>query len=332
MTRYCISTSKARNTGGRASNRFSVTAVFIAAASSNSRACVGTIKIRLTAPGRCPLLPARCAKRETPFGLPICTTVSTGRKSTPRSRLDVQTTTFSRPACSDSSTQVRISVLREPWCSAMMPAQSGRAAKICWYQISACPRVLVNTSVLPEDSSTGSNCGNIDNPRCPDQGKRSTSSGMSVVISVSRWMSANTIAPVSARVPNSTCMASRKFPMVALIPHMHKPLANTFNLDSASSICTPLLVPSSSCHSSTTTACNPAKYSPVDFCDNRMCKLSGVVINTSGGFFFCFARCALLVSPVLFSTRQGKSRCRIKSLKAAVISGASARIGVIQII
>ncbi len=40
----------------------------------------------------------------------------------------------------------------EPWCSAMRPAQSGRASRSAWYQSSACERVFVNASRLRLDA------------------------------------------------------------------------------------------------------------------------------------------------------------------------------------
>ena len=40
-----------------------------------------------------------CKNLATPFGEPTCITVSTGRKSTPRSRLAVHTTAFNLPVC-----------------------------------------------------------------------------------------------------------------------------------------------------------------------------------------------------------------------------------------
>ena len=64
----------------------------------SSSAFVGTHVTRLTAPGRWPLRPARCSSRATPLGLPICSTRSTGEKSTPRSSDDVATTQRSRPS------------------------------------------------------------------------------------------------------------------------------------------------------------------------------------------------------------------------------------------
>ena len=69
-----------------------------AATSTSSKALVGTQVTRLSAPGWWPLRPARCARRAIPFGLPTCSTRSTGEKSTPRSRLEVQTTQRSAPA------------------------------------------------------------------------------------------------------------------------------------------------------------------------------------------------------------------------------------------
>ena len=68
-----------------------------AATSISSSAFVGTHVTRLTAPGRCPLRPARCSSRATPFGLPTWSTRSTGEKSTPRSSDDVATTQRSAP-------------------------------------------------------------------------------------------------------------------------------------------------------------------------------------------------------------------------------------------
>ena len=54
-----------------------------------------------------------------PLAEPICSTRSTGRKSTPRSRLDVHTTARSVPPFSPSSTHSRTSRASEPWCSAI---------------------------------------------------------------------------------------------------------------------------------------------------------------------------------------------------------------------
>ena len=75
---------------------------------------IGADVARDVRPGACPLRPARCSNRATPLGLPICSTRSTGRKSTPRSRLDVATTAFNRPSFSPISTQSRTSRASEP--------------------------------------------------------------------------------------------------------------------------------------------------------------------------------------------------------------------------
>ena len=69
-----------------------------AATSTSSRALVGTQVSRLTAPGWWPLRPARWIRRPTALGLPTWSTRSTGVKSTPRSRVEVQTTQRSRPS------------------------------------------------------------------------------------------------------------------------------------------------------------------------------------------------------------------------------------------
>ncbi len=64
--------------GVRASMRRASAARRAAAASTSSSAWVGTTVMRETAPGAWPLRPARCSRRATPFGLPICNTWSTG--------------------------------------------------------------------------------------------------------------------------------------------------------------------------------------------------------------------------------------------------------------
>ena len=101
-----------------------------ATASTSSSVLVGTSVTRLARPGAWPLRPARCSRRATPFAEPICSTRSTGRKSTPRSSDEVATTAFSRPSLRPSSTQSRTSLSSEPWCSATTPAQSGRASRM----------------------------------------------------------------------------------------------------------------------------------------------------------------------------------------------------------
>ena len=98
----------------RLSIRFAAIAVLTAAASISSSEWLGTMVTRETRPGAWPLRPARCRSRATPLGEPICSTRSTGRKSTPRSRLEVQTTALSVPAFRPCSTQSRVSRDSEP--------------------------------------------------------------------------------------------------------------------------------------------------------------------------------------------------------------------------
>ena len=109
VQRYCSNTSKHNSIGSLLSMAISVMACFNAATSNNSNECVGRKYILLISPGRCPLLPALCKNLAMPLGEPTCITVSTGRKSTPRSRLDVQTTAFNFSVCKDSSTHKRSS-------------------------------------------------------------------------------------------------------------------------------------------------------------------------------------------------------------------------------
>ena len=98
----------------------------------------------------------------------------------------------------------------------------------------------------------------------------------------------------------------------------------------ASSVCTPRLEPNSSCHSSTTNRSRCAKSCSCDFPERRRCRLSGVMIKTSGSLFFCFCRSALLVSPFLILTVQGIPISTVASSMALPMSLASARSGVTQ--
>ena len=152
------------------------------AASSNSNVLVGTSVMRLARPGAWPLRPARCSKRATPLAEPICSTRSTGKKSTPKSSDEVATTARSRPSFRPNSTQARTSLSKLPWCRAMCPAQSGLAASSSWYQISACDRVLVNTKVGPDSSIACTTLPTMRAPKCPAQEYLPGLSGSSVSI------------------------------------------------------------------------------------------------------------------------------------------------------
>ena len=98
----------------RASTRPACAARRAATASTSSSVFVGTSVMRLARPGAWPLRPARCSSRATPFGEPICSTCSTGRKSTPRSSELVHTTACSRPLRMPSSTYSRVALSSEP--------------------------------------------------------------------------------------------------------------------------------------------------------------------------------------------------------------------------
>ena len=94
-----------------------------------------------------------------------------GVKSTPRSSVEVQTTQRSLPSRSPSSTHSRVPRSSEPWWSAMMPAQSGRAASSAWYQISAVARVLVKTSALSPSSMARDDLGQQPQADLPGPGE-----------------------------------------------------------------------------------------------------------------------------------------------------------------
>ena len=83
VTRCCTSTSSGLSGATRFSMRPAATARRAATASTSSSVLVGTSVTRLTRPGWWPQRPARCSSRATPLAEPICSTRSTGRKSTP---------------------------------------------------------------------------------------------------------------------------------------------------------------------------------------------------------------------------------------------------------
>ena len=168
--KYWINTSKQSSIGILLSIMFSLMACFNAAASTNSKALVGRKYNLLISPGPWPLLPALCKKRATPFGEPTWITVSTGLKSTPRSRLAVHTTAFSFWVCKASSTQSLNSCSILPWCKAMAPANCGAAVNKLWYHVSLMPRVLIKINVVLLFSMTGTKRCTILIPKCPAQG------------------------------------------------------------------------------------------------------------------------------------------------------------------
>ncbi len=316
--------------------RPSASACRAAAASTSSRLCVGTRVMLDVRPGAWPERPARCTRRPTPLAEPICSTCPTGRKSTPRSRLDVQTTALSRPALRPFSTQARTSCPSEPWCNARVPAQSGRASSRAWYQRSACERVLVKTSDDAHDSMESTTCGSSARPMWPAQAKRSTLAG-----SITSTCSALSIRPCTSTAGgaavapctgrgSSVSSASCRLPSVADMPQTCSAGFQPDRRASASCACTPRLLPTSSCHSSTTTSCTWRRRSWASARASSSDTLSGVVTSSVGRRRSCAARSPLAVSPVRRPLVQSGARSGRGAARARSVSAARARMGVIH--
>ena len=331
MTTCCTSTSSGLSGDSRFSTRPSSAARRAAAASISSIVWVGTSVRRLARPGAWPLRPARCRMRATPFGEPICSTRSTGRKSTPRSSDEVATTARSRPALRPSSTHSRVALSIEPWCNAISPAHSGFAASSSWYQISAWERTLVKTSVVPDFaiSSTTGCC--MRAPRWPAQEYLPGSGGISVSITSFLSMRPRTsFGSGCGSGPQSTAMACSRLPSVALKPQVTSLGLKRRSRARASCVCTPRLLPISSCHSSTTTYSTLRSSSRGSLRVSISVRDSGVVTSTVGKRRSCRARSALEVSPVRWPMLQVGASAASGSVSARVVSEASARIGVSQ--
>ena len=328
VTRCCTSTSSGFAGASRGSMRPAATASRAAAASMSSSAWVGTSVTREGRPGEWPERPARCTSRATPLALPTCSTRSTGEKSTPRSRLDVQTTALSRPALSPVSTHSRTERSSEPWCSASRPAQSGRASSSAWYQSSACERVLVKTSVLALASSSAITGASIRMPRWPPHGNRSVDGGSSASTTSDLGTCPRTSRPRSCAT--SACIAASRLPSVADNPQTRSAGLKRASRASASCTCTPRLLPSSSCHSSMTTRATRPSAWGLSARDSMSDRLSGVVTSASGSRRSCRARTDEDVSPVRRPTAQSSPNSASGAASAWAVSEASARIGVIH--
>ncbi len=132
------------------------------------------------------------------------------------------------------------------------------------------------------------------NPKCPRHGKVSIFLGMmdfTTIFLRTFALIKTELFRNSVSIPRSTSCACSRFPMVAEIPQMRNWGEMVFKRDNPSSICTPRLLPSSSCHSSTTTAFSGLKVFSYPLLASNSIKLSGVVIRRSGMLFFC---CALI--------------------------------------
>ena len=168
----------------------------------------------------------------------------------------------------------------------------------------------------------------------PAQGKRSIGSGMSVSISSFRGIAAETTRALpTAAGPTRAAVASARLASVAERPQVTSPDRRARRRASASSVCTPRFVESSSCHSSTITVSSEAKISWAVSRERRMESVSGVVTSAVGQLSRSRRRSACDVSPVRMPTEspvvRGR-RGRSGSSRAAAVSAARARSGVIQ--
>ena len=103
--------------------------------------------------------------------------------------------------------------------------------------------------------------------------------------------------------PTSVARASSRLASVAERPQVQRPGESVRNRASASSVCTPRLVASSSCHSSTITVSSAANTSAAVSSESRIESVSGVVISPSGQASRSCRRLAAEESPVRRSTR-----------------------------
>ena len=141
----------------------------------------------------------------------------------------------------------------------------------------------------------------------PAQGNRSIGSGISVLICRRRGMRAVISRAAEAwGGPTSVARASSRLASVAERPQVQRPGESVRRRASASSVCTPRLVASSSCHSSTTTVSSVANTSAAVSSESRIESVSGVVTSPSGQAWRSCRRFAAEESPVRRSTRHAR--------------------------
>ena len=136
-------------------------------------------------------------------------------------------------------------------------------------------------------------------------------------------------APAASR-PSSASRATSRFPSVAESPSIRSAGRKRRRRARASSVCTPRFDPSSSCHSSTTTSSRWSNSSGASSRVSSSDRLSGVVTSAVGSRSRWRARMRAGVSPVRDSTVHGSPRSSTGARRAASVSAASARSGVIQ--
>ena len=149
-----------------------------------------------------------------------------------------------------------------------------------------------------------------------------------------------TLAVATPAGPTSAARASSRLASVAESPHVASPGARVRRRASASSVCTPRFVASSSCHSSTITVSRSAKRSWAFSSERSTESDSGVVTSPSGQRLRSRLRSAAVESPVRSDTCQRGDRRRSPASQSARsgrgrssdrrVSAASARSGVIH--
>ena len=184
-------------------------------------------------------------------------------------------------------------------------------------------------STVPEEATASTTLGSSRMPRCPAHGNRSTSGGTSARMRISLGTSPRMSSP-SCPGPSRTSMACSRLPSVADRPQVFSPGASRLSRARQSWSWTPRLLPSSSCHSSTTTERTPASSRCASAWDSMTERLSGVVTRAAGGRARWRPRAAWPVSPVRISTRQGTPRDPAADARPSVVSLARARSGVIH--
>ncbi len=234
-------------------------------------------------PGAWALRPARCSSRARFLADPICTTRSTGWKSTPRSRELVHTTQRSSPAFTPASIASRAERSMALWCRSRAPSISGQAKRRHWCQRSAWLRVLVNRSVETAGSRAATSSSYMRSPRWPAHGKPSIRSGSRLRMLMPRRIRALINRGSAASAPTAARAASARLPMVALIAQVRRQGRSARSQLRQSSAWLPRLLPSSSCHSSSTTASSRPKSSGARALLSSTASDSGVVIRIWGG-------------------------------------------------
>ena len=190
---------------------------------------------------------------------------STGAKSTPRSRLDVQTTQRSAPLAQSRPRPSRASSRSsEPWCSAICPAQSGRASS---------DRLVPELRLRARVGEHERRAARLDRGDHLRQQRQPEVPGPREALDRRRQQRVDhhRACGSSPRTTRAARAGAEQRAARAVVevaerrgeaprPQRRAPAPQP---GEASSVCTPRLVPSSSCHSSTTTRAAPANCSRV---------------------------------------------------------------------